>query len=64
MTIMFAGIVTGYTGSPLHLCLILTNQYYGSALNKVYRYLLPSLLLLAAFIVIYHLTLGGLWQPL
>ena len=64
MTIMFAGIVTGYTGSPLHLCLILTNQYYRSDLNKVYRYLLPSLLLLATFIVIYHVTLGGLWQPL
>jgi len=64
MTIMFAGIVTGYTGSPLHLCLILTNQYYRSDLNKVYRYLLPSLLLLAAFIVIYHVVLGGLWQPL
>jgi len=61
MTIMFAGIVAGYTGSPLHLCLILTNQYYRSDLNKVYRYLLPALLLLVAFLIVYHVTLGGLW---
>ena len=44
MTIMFAGIVAGYTASPLHLCLILTNQYYQSDLNKVYKYLIPGLL--------------------
>jgi hypothetical protein len=61
MTIMFAGIVAGYTASPLHLCLILTNQYYKSDLNKVYRYLVPGLLLLVAAMVVYHVTLGGLW---
>ena len=64
MTIMYAGIVTGYTGSPLHLCLILTNQYYRSDLDRVYKYLLPSLLLLATIIVVYHVALGSLWQPL
>jgi hypothetical protein len=61
MTIMFAGIVAGYTASPLHLCLILTNQYYKSDLNKVYKYLIPGLLLLVAAMVVYHVTLGGLW---
>jgi hypothetical protein len=61
MTIMFAGIVAGYTASPLHLCLILTNQYYRSDLNKVYRYLMPALLLLVAFMIVYHVTLGGMW---
>jgi len=61
MTIMFAGIVAGYTGSPLHLCLILTNQYYKSDLNKVYKYLLPGLLILFAFVIVYHVTLGSLW---
>jgi integral membrane protein (TIGR00529 family) len=61
MTIMFAGIVAGYTGSPLHLCLILTNQYYRSDLNKVYKYLLPGLLILLSVIVVYHVALGGLW---
>jgi hypothetical protein len=61
MTIMFAGIVAGYTASPLHLCLILTNQYYRSNLVIVYKYLLPGLLLLVSFMIIYHATLGGLW---
>jgi uncharacterized protein len=61
MTIMFAGIVAGYTASPLHLCLILTNQYYKSDLNKVYRYLIPGLLLLVGVMLVYHVTLGGLW---
>jgi integral membrane protein (TIGR00529 family) len=61
MTIMFAGIVAGYTGSPLHLCLILTNQYCKSDLNKVYRYLIPSLLLLLSIVIVYHIALGGLW---
>ncbi len=61
MTIMFAGIVAGYTASPLHLCLILTNQYYRSDLTEVYRYLIPGLLLLVAFMIVYHVTLGGLW---
>jgi integral membrane protein (TIGR00529 family) len=61
MTIMFAGIVAGYTASPLHLCLILTNQFYKSDLNKVYRYLVPGLLLLVAAMIVYHVTLGGLW---
>lgn len=61
MTIMFAGIVAGYTASPLHLCLILTNQYYKSDLNKVYRYLIPGLLILVSAMVVYHVILGGLW---
>ena len=61
MTIMFAGIVAGYTGSPLHLCLILTNQYCKSDLNKVYWYLIPSLLLLLGVVIVYHVALGGLW---
>ncbi len=61
ITIMFAGIVAGYTASPLHLCLILTNQYYRSDLNKVYRYLIPGLLILVSAMVVYHVILGGLW---
>jgi integral membrane protein (TIGR00529 family) len=39
----FAGILA----SPIHLCLVLTNEYFNSALYKVYRYLAPSVLVLA-----------------
>jgi hypothetical protein len=54
LTIMFAGLVSGYTISPMHLCLILTNQYYRSDLNKVYWYLVPSIVALYALAVLYH----------
>ncbi len=40
----FAGILL----SPTHLCLILTNEYFNSSLYKVYKYLLPPVLLLIA----------------
>ena len=60
LTIMYAGIVAGYNGSPMHLCLILTNQYYRSELQKVYRYLIPSIVLLFVLMITYHLALGGL----
>jgi len=44
---VFLAYTAGLTGvmlSPTHLCLILTNQYFGSSLKKVYQYLLPTVL--------------------
>jgi len=38
----FAGILL----SPVHLCLVLSNEYFGSKLTGVYRYLFPPVLLL------------------
>lgn len=38
--------VSGVMLSPLHLCLILTNQYYKSSLMKVYKYLVPVVLII------------------
>ncbi|MDI6726706.1 MAG: DUF401 family protein [Smithellaceae bacterium] len=57
VTIMFAGITSGYMASPLHLCLVLTNQYYKSSLKAVYTYLVPASFLLYAFALAYHLLL-------
>ena len=59
ISVIYAGIVVGYTASPLHLCLVLTNSYYGSDLGRVYRYLVPSVAVLYAVAVAYHLTMGG-----
>ena len=40
----FAGILV----SPLHLCLVLTNEYFGASLFDVYRYMaIPILLMIA-----------------
>lgn len=46
--LVYLSIVAGYLMSPLHLCLILTNSYYKSALGKVYGTLVPSVLALYA----------------
>ncbi len=55
VTIIFAGITTGYMASPLHLCLVLTNHYYQSNLKQVFRYLLPATFALYAIALAYHL---------
>jgi len=53
--------VIGFCGvllSPLHLCLVLTNEYFGSSLIRVYRYLLPPVLLIAATATVLALMSG------
>ncbi len=40
----FAGILV----SPLHLCLVLTNEYFGASLLDVYRYMAVPILLMIA----------------
>lgn len=57
ISVAYAGVICGYLASPMHLCLVLTNSYYRSELGKVYRYLVPSVVLLYAFAVVYHLTI-------
>ncbi len=50
--------VIGFCGvllSPLHLCLVLTNEYFGSSLMRVYRYLLPPVLLIAGTAIAFAL---------
>ncbi|NIV43926.1 DUF401 family protein, partial [Candidatus Bathyarchaeota archaeon] len=32
-----------YLGAPTHLCLIFTADYFKCSLGKLYRYLIPSL---------------------
>ncbi|MEN8223617.1 MAG: DUF401 family protein [Acidobacteriota bacterium] len=44
--------VIGFSGillSPVHLCLVLTNEYFSSNLLKVYKYLFPPVFLLMIF---------------
>ncbi|MBE9513569.1 MAG: DUF401 family protein, partial [Chloroflexi bacterium] len=47
----YASGAVGYLLSPLHLCLILTTEYFKAPLGMVYRYLLPPLVALGAIIV-------------
>ncbi len=59
-SIVFLGITCTYITSPLHLCLVLTNNYFKSDLNKVLRYLAPSCLALYLVGLAYHLFLYSL----
>jgi hypothetical protein len=57
-------LVSGFMGvmlSPMHLCFLLTNQYFGVSLGSVYRYLwLPCVSLVAAGLI-YFWILHALW---
>jgi integral membrane protein (TIGR00529 family) len=53
-SIVYAGIIAGYLASPMHLCLVLTNNYYKSELKKVYKYLIPSVAILYISAVTYY----------
>ncbi len=60
---MMLAMVSGFVGvlaSPLHLCLLLSNKYFGTSLLPVYRHLwFPCVVLLITgcvyFILLYHL---------
>ncbi|MBN2336632.1 DUF401 family protein, partial [Candidatus Bathyarchaeota archaeon] len=59
-SIVFLGITCTYITSPLHLCLVLTNSYFKSDLNKAIRYLAPSSAALYLVGLAYHLLLDSL----
>ena len=50
----------GYAGmmlSPVHLCFLLTVDYFSASFLKVYRYILPCVLTIMGFGIILHLIL-------
>ena len=58
-------LVSGFTGvmlSPMHLCLLLSNEYFGVSMGSVYRHLwLPCVSLIAAGMA-YFWILHALWR--
>ena len=56
-SIVFLGITCTYITSPLHLCLVLTNNYFRSDMNKVIKYLAPSSFALYLIGLAYHMFL-------
>jgi integral membrane protein (TIGR00529 family) len=57
--IIYVGLIAGYIASPMHLCLILTNNYYKSELRRVYRYLVPSAIALYVSAMAYYIFMNG-----
>jgi len=54
-SIVFLGITCTYITSPLHLCLVLTNNYFKSDMNKVIKYTAVSSFALYIVGLAYHL---------
>lgn len=56
----YAGGFMGVMASPVHLCLVLTKDYFGANLGRVYRLLIPAVLFVTAVAAL--LVLSG-WPP-
>lgn len=50
--ILYTSAFTGYLASPLHLCLILTKEYFDCSLLNVYKRFLPSVAVLVCYNVL------------
>jgi len=58
VALIYVTSVAGYLVSPLHLCLILTREYFNCEMGRLYRYfLIPStLIVIGAVILFFFLT--------
>ncbi len=55
LMLVFGAGLLGVMMSPLHLCLILTSEYYSADLGRVYRYLIPAGIVLMSVVWIAYL---------
>ncbi len=56
--IMYTSAFTGYLASPLHLCLIVTKEYFNCSLFEVYKRFLPSV----GVLVFYNVLLASFFS--
>lgn len=55
-SLLYISAWLGYLAAPTHLCLALTADYFKCPLNKVYKFLAPSLVVtFAAALLVYHI---------
>jgi len=56
-SLLYISSYLGYVVAPTHLCLVLTAEYFKCSLGKLYKYLIPSLIVsLATGILVYLFT--------
>ena len=58
---MILGLVSGFIGvlfSPLHVCLLLSNEYFETSLDQVYHHLIVPCLVMMIAAFIYFRILG------
>ncbi len=58
LLLAFVSGMMGILVSPLHLCLILSSEYFNANLGKVYRYILPPVLVIEATAIVVYLIAG------
>jgi integral membrane protein (TIGR00529 family) len=57
VSLIYVSSYMGYLGAPTHLCLVFTADYFRCPLRKLYRYLVPSLIVtFAVGILVYFLV--------
>ena len=52
LSLIFTGMMLGYTSSPVHLCLIVSNEYFKTSYFGINKLLLPLQALLTALVVV------------
>ncbi len=55
LMLVFGAGLLGVMMSPLHLCLILTSEYYSAEMAKVYRFLVPAGLILLTVVWLFYI---------
>jgi len=61
LSYLILGLVSGFIGvlfSPLHVCLLLSNEYFETSLDQVYRHLLVPCSVMLIAVLIYFQILG------
>lgn len=55
VSLIYVSSIVSYIGSPAHLCLVYTAQYFGEPITAQYRYMLPAAASTVGFAVLLYL---------
>jgi len=56
-SLIYLSAFLSYVASPVHLCLVFTVQYFKESLFRVYKYLIPAIMLAFTIAIFYYLVL-------
>ncbi|HDJ83491.1 MAG TPA: DUF401 family protein, partial [Desulfurococcaceae archaeon] len=56
-SIVYVSAFLGHLGSPTHLCLIYTAEYFKKTFTESYKYLIPSIISSLVFTVVYNMLI-------
>lgn len=54
VSLIYVSSIVSYIGSPAHLCLVYTAQYFGEPITTQYRYMIPAIASTMAFAVLLY----------